>query len=233
MLEHNIMLDPSLMLAQNTFKNTFKLVREFSDREFQFYYPYSLIKLAGTKLATTDDQAIRFFLHNANPVRLDLLNSFIKDYSQVIHPYVPSKEQVSEYHAIYEALLEELEYRGELANSEDTKLCDTLFEELIFLLEHSWAASRIKKPFNRFIAAGVVCIQYSRRAVDTLARRTLKKEEREGINTIDRLRAFGKWIAVGGESASALISPVAACIAVSMTLGLFLLIDPQAAINKI
>lgn len=234
MLQYDIMLDPSLMLAQNTFKNTFYLASKFSQiyKEFRFYYPASLIRLSGRKLAPADNPAIRFFLHNAKPVELDLLNSFIKEYSYAIRGYVPPEEQVSKYRSVYEVLIEELEYRGELPDREATALCDILFEELIFLLEHSWTVSRIKKPFSRFIAAGTVCIQYARRAVDTLARRTLKKEEREAINTIDRLRAFGKWIAVGGESASALVSPVGAGIAISTTLGLFLLVDPQAAINN-
>lgn len=234
MLERDIMLDPSLILAQNASKNTFDLVSKFFeiDKEFRFYYPSSLTRLISAKLADTDNPAIRFFLHNAKPVELELLNSFIKQYSYAIRSYVPPEELVNKYRSMYEILAEELEYRGELPNMEDRALCDILFEEFIFLLEHSWTVSRIKKPFNRFISTGAVCIQYARRAVDTLVRRTLKKEEREAIDIIDRLRAFGKWIAVGGASASVLVNPVVAGVAVSTTLGLFLLVDPQAKNNK-
>lgn len=233
MLERSIMLDPSLMLAQNAFKNTFDLASAFSEmsEEFRFYSPSSLTRLTGARLAAPDSPAIRFFLHNAKAIELDVLDTFIKQYSYAIRGYIPAEEQVSKYRSVYEVLLEELESRGELPDREDTALCDMLFEELIFLLEHSWTVSRIRKPFNRFIAAGTVCIQYGRRAVDALAKRTLKKEEHEAINTIDRLRAFGKWIAVGGTSALALVSPAVASIAISATLSLFLLVDPQASIN--
>lgn len=235
MQESNIMLDPSLMLAKNTFKNTFDLASKFNEvyKEFRFYYPPSLPILISRKWATPDSLGIRFFLHNAKTVELEVLNTFIKEYSDIIHRFEPTSEQIQKYAPVYKVLSEELEYRGELPDREDRDLCDILFEELIFLYEYSWIVSRIKKPFNRFMDTGAACIQYARRAVDALARRTLKKEQDELISNIDRLRSFGKWVAVGGASASALISPVVAGVAVSATLGYFLLFDPEAEVNQV
>lgn len=230
MRESNILLGPSLMLAKNTFQNTFDLARRFGKayEEFRFYYPPSLLRLIGKESTTPDSPGIRFFLHNAKPTELDVLITYIKRYSHVIHSFEPTPEQISKYATVYEVLSEELEYRGELPDREDRDLCDILFEELIFLEERSWIVSRIKKPFNRFMAAGAACIHYGPRAVDALTRRTLRKEQEEIISNTDRLRAFGKWIAVGGASATALIGPAIAGVAVSATLGYFLLIDPEA-----
>jgi len=230
---NNIMLDPSLILATNTFKDTFKRAGQFTKlyKDYKFYYPSSLSRLIDKKWAL-DSPGIQFFLRNAKPVELDVLNTFLKDYSNIVYGFEVTQEHINKYGRAYDVLLEELEYGGELPDKEDRYLCDILFEEFVFSQEQSWIVSRIKKPFNRFLAAGTTCVQYSLRTFDALAKRTLKKEQDEFLTNINRLRAFGKWIAVGGASASALISPVVAGVAVSATFGYILLFDPNAEVAR-
>lgn len=230
-METKILLDPSLLLTKNNFKNTFDYARAYSKRYegFRFYYPSSLLDLITREWVKPDETDIKFFLQKAEPVELKVLRSFFETHSDVIHAFSPTPENISKYSSKYEALWEELDYRGELPDKQDRHLCNILFEQLIFLEEESWMVSRIKKTFNRFIATGTVCVQYSRRAVDTLIYRTIRKskEQNEILSNVDRLRALGKWIAVGGSSASSLINPAVAAVLVPAALGYFMLFDPE------
>lgn len=227
MHENNALLDPSLMLAENSIASTFYLVREFAEsgEKFRFYYSQAFRRLISKPDSLKETSGIKFFLHGAYPSDLEELNALVKQFSYAISEFVPTPKQIEKYSFAYDALSEELEYRGELY---DRELLDILFEEWIFLEEYSWVVSRIKKPFTRLVAAGAGSIQFSRRAVDVLINRTLRRGRNEFISNVDRLRAFGKWIAVGGASAAArlIISDVLG-ITVPTAIGILILIDPE------
>ena len=105
-------------------------------------------------------------------------------------------------------------------------ILNILIEEWIFLQERSWIVSRIKKPFSRFIDAGSVCLQFSSRAVDRIINRTLRRGNNELVSKVDRFRAFGKWIAVGGPTIiGPFINPMLSMIG-PLAAGYFLLFDP-------
>lgn len=224
---NNVLIDPSLILVRNSITNTFNLIRESSNigEKFRFYYPRSFQRLIRKEEPYERISGVKFFLHGAYHSDIRELNTLMKEFSNIIYEFVPSLEQTERYGHVYEMLSEELEYRGELA---DLELLDILFEEWIFLQEYSWVVSRIKKPFNRLTASGAICIQFGRRTVDILTNRTLRREHDEFISIVDRLRAFGKWIAVGGATAaSRLIIPDWTGITVPGMIGIMLLIDPE------
>lgn len=224
---NNVLIDPSLILAENSIINTFNLIRESSTKgeKFKFYYPRSFQRLIRKDESYERISGVKFFLHGAYHSDIRELNILMKEFSNMVYEFVPSTEQMERYAHVYEMLSEELEYRGELT---DLELLDILFEEWIFLQEYSWVVSRIKKPFNRLIASGTICVQFGRRTIDILTNRTLRREHDEFISIVDRLRAFGKWIAVGGATAaSRLIIPDMTGITVPTIIGIMLLIDPE------
>lgn len=223
----NVLIDPSLVLAENSINNTFHLIRSSAEYggKLKFYFPRSLKRLVSETQPSKEAPGIKFFLHGAYPSDLKELNTLIKESSDIVLEFNPTQEQLDKHSYAYETLAEELKYRDELFEGE---LLNILIEEWIFLQEYSWVVSRIKKPFNRLIAAGAVCIQIGRRTADILVNRTLRREHDEFLNNIDRLRAFGKWIAVGGATAaSRLIIPDMTGITVPTMIGIMLLIDPE------
>lgn len=223
----SIMIDPSLILAANSAANTFALVEQFSSEAdgFRFYYPSSLQKLTSQDRFDAKSPSCTFFLQNAHPSDPLRLSESIDALSSVLRPFELQPEYIDRYVGTHKGLTEELDYRGELHEEE---LRDVLFEEFVFLQEQSFVVSRIKKPFNRFISAGVVCVHFGGRAVDDLVRRTPHVvRQGEPIRDVDRLKAFGKWIAVGGLSATRLIEPAMTGVLVSMALAYFALFDPE------
>lgn len=77
-------------------------------------------------------------------------------------------------------------------------VADILLDEWFFLQEKSWLISKIKKPFTYFVKAGSVCVEFGERTLDSAIRRTLRQDPNHILTKADRLRAFSKWIAVGG-----------------------------------
>jgi hypothetical protein len=225
----NVMIDPSLMLAENTIANTFDQIGQLSEGngDFKFYYPLSLRKLLSRYELEKESPGIEFFLKNAYPSVPAQLLKLMDAYSSIIQAFELTTKYREKYAEISMDLTEELGYRGELR---EELLRDVLFEEFVFLQEESYVVSRIGKSFNRFVAAGAVCVQFSSRTFDKLVRMTLKdKKQAKVINNADRLRAFAKLIALGGAPAAALIDPAIAAILVSAGLAYFVKFDPETA----
>ena len=227
---NGVLIDPSLILAKNSIRNTFHLVEKSStaDTRFKFFYPASLRRLIQRDDLSVRNSSIKFFLQNAYPSDIGELRTGIKEYSDILSGFELTLEHREKYGQVYEALYQEL-YSGEELFSED--IANILFEEWVFLNEHSWVVSRIKKPFNRFVTAGSICLQFGNRTVDLLIRKTLKMKNDELISKVDKLRAFGKWIAVGGPSALGVINPIIPVFAAPVA-GYFLLFDPELATNS-
>ncbi len=215
----NIMIDPSLILAQNSIENTFAEMNQLKEisTEARFYYPHSLARM----IAGGRERSLQFFLHNASLSESVTIRQLLDSKSKVISGFEVTQQQMGRYSEMRENLHKDLRY-SEPQFEDD--IVDILYEEWVFIQEYSWIVSRIKKPFNRFIAAGAICLYAGNRAVDKAIKRTLKKDD-DVLNKIDRLRAFGKWIAVGGVPWLGLINPVLGAVA-SASAGAFLLFDP-------
>ena len=109
---------------------------------------------------------------------------------------------------------------------DDRELVKILSEEWVFLQEFSWVVAKSKKVFEKFKEAGAVAVEFPENAVDKLVRRTLKKKDDDFLNTFDKLRALGKWIAIGGSSITHFLNSVTDSL-ISLGTGIFLLLDPE------
>jgi hypothetical protein len=122
----------------------------------------------------------------------------------------------------FEAEHIELRVRDEVIRS-------ILEEEWAFLQGQSWLASRIRRPFRKFIDGGAAAVEFGREAFDLLARRTLKipavEDVPPALTPEKRLRAVAKWAAVGVPGVASSIFPVLTPIAPAVA-GYFLLFDP-------
>lgn len=192
----NVLIDPSLLVAKNSMIKTFDYIHETEKLgvDYQFYLPMSFLRLLSKPRLKTDSPGIRFFLRNAELADTKELYGLIKQYSEIIFPFEIDHGLTDEHSWMYKGLRKELDSRGELL---DEDLLRILFEEWVFMQERSWVVSRIKKPFNRFISAGAICMQFSQRILDTRVRRTLEGRADYYLNNWHRLRALGKWVGVG------------------------------------
>ena len=219
------MIDPSLIVARRTINNTFSLIREFYSRgrELRFYFPKSFQNVLYGSETYEENPVFNFFLQKAYPSDLRELRTLTEEHSNIIIGFEVSQEHKEKYRWFYESLSEQPRFWGEYF---DEAVLSVLFEEWIFLHEYSWVVSRVKKPFNKFIDAGTVCLQFGKKTVETLTRKTLNKNDNDLINKIDMLKAFGKWIAVGWLSASLNLNPVISTFGNAVA-GYFLLFDPE------
>ena len=223
-ISSGIMLDPSLILAKNSIQKTFQTIRSLKkeDPRLNFYYPQSLLSMVNDK-SFLREQLGEYFLFNAYPAERKEILIQLEENSNILSGFEDRNQDIGRYSELTKNLQSDLSYLEEPLGE---YILNILIEEWIFLQEQSWIVSRIKKPFNRFLDAGSVCLQFSHRAVDRIVNRSLKRENNELVSKVDRLRAFGKWIAVGGPTVIGtfidpkfyMISPLAA--------GYFLLFDP-------
>jgi len=221
----SIMLDPSLILAQNSIQNTFWTMRSLNkeDSSLKFYYPWSLLRMVNDR-AFSRDKLGEYFLFNAYPAEPKEIRAQLQENLNILSGFEARSQDIERHSEIYNNLHEDLSYLEEPFNE---YILEILIEEWIFLQEQSWIVSRIKKPFNRFVDAGSVCLQFGGRAANRMINRTLRRNSDELVSKVDRLRAFGKWIAVGGPSVVGILyNPVIAMVAPLMA-GFFLLFDPS------
>lgn len=224
-ISNNILIDPSLILAQRSINNTFRLVRRLSeqDRDIHFYFPRSLLQVVRNNDYSFREAVSDYFMSNAHPAeQADILNT-IEENSDIMSPFEADYNTMTRHSEIYENLIEEISYLGRPSSQH---LLNILMEEWAFLQERSWVVSRIKKPFTRFINAGAGCLQFSDTAVNRLVGKTLKRNSNELITKVDRLRAFGKWIAVGGPAITSAFVHQPVLAVSSLVAGYFLLFDP-------
>lgn len=189
------MIDPSLIVAHKTMKQTFTLIKELSS-EYKFYFPASFkdalfYEKVDNAIFSKENPAYRYFLHNVTPSQLKEIKTFLDEYSNIIIGYEPTAELSKKHWHLFEVIYK---------HTHNESISKVLFEEWVFLQEFSWIVSRLKKPFNTLIDAGAVCLHFGKKTVENLMKRTLKKNDNEILNRVDQLRAFGKWIAVGGGS---------------------------------
>jgi hypothetical protein len=205
-----VMLDPSLLLQRSGLEERLTEVALLSeDAGFDFSAPASL-------RAAQDDPDARgalseFFAARGgelvDPVevvdRLSRLGVSIWDR--------PARAE-QEFARFYTAL-------GDEVSSGIVR--EVLFDEWFFLTHESWVVSRIKAGFQAIARAGEAGIEL----LNPIVRKTLKKDASEIIETADRMRALGKWIAVGGPTVVGILNPIIG-LGVGTVAGGFLLLDP-------
>lgn len=212
-----VMIDPSLIVANKTYKKTFRLIEELNEENrFNFYLPKTFENLINKSKNIEDEKIFKFYLQNASAVKTKELNSKYDHHSKLIKGYEITPEQKMKYMTFYNKLKD--------TDSFDSYY-EVLLEEWIFLQENSWIVSRIKKPFSKFVDRGSIYLYLGRWFMDSAVKTTLKNKQKEFLNNMDYLRAFGKWIAVGGSSVTSLFEPNIG-IPAGLATGFFLLIDP-------
>ncbi len=211
----NVLFDPSLLLDDRKIIKTLNFMKMYHGK-FNFFILSSFYRILRSN-DTKSFKVMAFFEYKEKiyPEEiLRMLDRFKRYFTLFEIPLGPYREK---YSLFYKNLSKEIE---------DHYLAEILFEEWIFLQEFSWIVAESKKTFEKFKEAGAVAIELYEKAVDKLIRRTLKKKDDDFINTFDKLRALGKWIAVGSSSATSLLNPLVATF-VSLGTGIFLLLDPK------
>ena len=213
--EH-VLIDPSLLLSKRTFKNITQRVREGEKVGVKYYLPASFQQWLFSDGITNSSREEAFFLGRAEGVGVDRVRQFVEEMGNTLEIFRVDKEQKEE----------NIELRNQLnATVGEGIVSNILYEEWIFLMNHSWIIARTKKGFQKLINAGGVCIEVGEKLINKLVDKTLRdnKEERKRI---EYFRAYAKWIAVSGTPMIALVEPVSGVIA-SSAAGVFLLFDPS------
>jgi hypothetical protein len=225
----NIMIDPSLVVARRTIDKTFDLVKELhKTQNFKFYLPKTFQFLVDKDKLRQESPTFKFFQQNVYPAELSSIKTLIKKHSDIIVTFELALGHEEKYKEFFESLSEESRFWREYL---DEHTLNILSEEWVFLQEYSMIVSRIKRTFNGFIDAGAACLQFGRKTFGILVRKTLKKRDDELIANVDKLRAFGKWIAVGGSAILPFFNPIVSAFG-SLIGGYFLLFDPDATADN-
>ena len=212
----NVLFDPSLLLDYKKAQKALNFMKEYRE-EFNFFISSSFINA----LKSDRWHNIARFFECAEDIPPQKIVGMLEEYSQYYTLFEAPKYIYYVYKEKYRYFLNNL-YR----KIEDWNLVRILFEEWIFLQEYSWIVAKSKKTFEKFKEAGAITIEFSEKAIDKIVKRTLKKKNDEFVNTFDKLRALGKWIAVGGASATSFMNPYIATL-VGFSAGIFLLLDPE------
>ena len=115
-----------------------------------------------------------------------------------------------------------------LAQANHPLVASIMFEEWLFLTTSSWLGARSKKIFSQFKNAGAVAVDFGKRSVDFLVRRTLRHHQLDvppPLTQSHRIRAAVKWVAVGGSQVLHLLDPLIGAVG-STAAGYFILLDP-------
>jgi uncharacterized LabA/DUF88 family protein len=212
----NVLIEPSLLVAERTFDVVIERMHEYSvfgKRSYIFFVPSKFLYLL--EETERNMKNIEFFANYTKMVNLNYLKDILAR-EEIVRKFEIQPEFREKYDRLYENLL------GKTRNE---VISDILFEEWVFLQEKSWVISRLKKPFNYFIKANAASIEFGKKTLDLAMRRTLKKGDKDIITNVQRLRAFGKWVAVAGPPVLALVNPIVAVMG-GITGNIFLLFDP-------
>ena len=213
-VSNNILFDSSLLLEADKAKKVFNFMREYY-KDFNFFISSSFYH---TLKGENRLYKIARFFEQEKEISPQELLGMLEEHKQYYTIFeIPREVYQKKYWHFYKSLREEIE---------DRDLIEILFEEWVFLQEFSWIVAKSKKTFEKFKEAGAVVIEFSEKAVDKIIKRTLKKKDDEFVNTFDKLRALGKWVAVGGASATSLMNPGIGAL-VGFGAGIFLLLDPE------
>lgn len=210
--DNKLLIDPSLVVCARTYNQISTELRSIDLGTV--YLPAAFID----GLKEKDESLVSFYLGNASGISIAQLRRELLE-SEAIREYRVERVE----NELFFSLKSRIE--KEFPNS---RVSQALWEEWIFLQQESWIGARIRRTFQNFMKAGAAIIELSKEVLDKLAGPTLQLPKRKvprPLTTRQRLQAVTKWIALGGSSASSLLSPKTAAISTFIT-GAFFLFDP-------
>jgi hypothetical protein len=210
-----VLFDPSILLQSTSFARLVETLPHLTrtlEIGHEFFVPGQFASIIRQTERT--DRILRFFYQGKRPTPLSDVLTLLE------------KHKISAFTA---SGLKDVPWRLDLGDvlrfEQGEYLHRILLEEWTFLQTQSWILSRTRKTFDIFIRAGGAAIEVSGRTMDRLVRRSLKASESQEIYASHRLRALGKWVAVGGPPMLNHLDPGLATLA-GIAGGLFLLLDP-------
>ena len=213
--EHEL-IDPSLFLAQKTFVKITNKIGEGDRIGVSFYLPATFRNWLFSNNVSISSREALFFLGRAEGVAIDKARILVEE----------AGDNLKTYYVEIEQKMKDSEFKNQLrTNLGENILANILYEEWMFLVNHSWIVSRTRKSFRKLIEAGAVGVEVGERLINKLVNKTLK-ENKEELRRIDYFRAFAKWVAVSGTPMIALVEPISGAIA-SSAAGVFLFFDPS------
>lgn len=202
------MLDPSLLLDRAVLERTVASLPALrQDGGFDFSVPAALYW--GQSDPEAYESLSRFFKVRDFVEPEEALGRLI---DVGAYPWESPSGAKEEFDWFFEAL--GMEARSRAAQ-------EVLFEEWFFLTHESWVVSRVKASFKAFVKGGELGVE----VLNKLTRKTLRKDASHVVRRVDRLRALGKWIAVGGGAGAGLLGPIGGAVGAGVAGG-FLLLDP-------
>ena len=194
-VSRNILFDPSLIIDYEKARKVFNFMRR-NHKEFNFFISSSCYNAFKEESRL---QKVAIFFEYEKEISPRKLLKMLEEYKGYYTLFkIPREIYQKKYEDFYENLRKEL-------NNQD--LVGILFEEWVFLQEFSWIVAKSKKAFEKFKEAGAITIEFSEKTVDKIVKKTLKKKDDDFVNTFDKLRALGKWIAVGAGSITSILNP--------------------------
>lgn len=214
-MPHQLMLDPSLLLSRRTLGLVMESWRE-GELEGAILPPSFAISALHGELSP---RSIQLYGETLSLVpELEEIARFVDESGFLTE--LPEETPRTEVPAEFDRQLARIA-RDDLAHR-------ILREEWAFLISRSFLGSRLRRPFNSFLRAGAVAMEWGGKRLDEIAAKTLKippEEMPKALTPRKRFRAAAKWIGVGGSSAAAFVEPMSAFFIGAAT-NVFFLLDP-------
>lgn len=203
----DLIIDPSLFTAENTYQRTSEIVEENYDI-LHFHIPESFLlvleQYGNYEFAEGEaPPSLRFFRSYADLPPIDeLLNTM----QPLDIGRFNAGRYFETYEPIYQSLYQTLPYQNERQEQasrydiEGDPLTDIIFEEYVFTQERSGLVSRLKKTINNLIEAGITVIEVSEEAMDYIAENHIKDNDQRKKSIA---KAMGKWVAISGAGLAA------------------------------
>jgi len=217
-MSDRVLLDPSLLVGWRRLRKTESETGKLVSVGVTFVIPKSFSDSIRGGSSFDLNNAFMFFLGRKDIPYSDDVVGTLRRITDRYAVFTPTPLQRERHKEFLEVLSGQDVWGSRIP---DPLVLDIVREEWIFLHEGSWIVSRIRKHFDKFIKAGAPCLQFGKKATDALIRRTLKRKDNDPITMVDKLRAVGKWIIVGGIPFWSPTPPAFASAA-----GLFSLLDP-------
>lgn len=207
----NVLFDPSLLLDDEKAQKAFSFMKEHHE-EFNFFILRSFYELLKENDGSNKWYKIAQFFESKKKISPQRILEMLEEHRKYFNYFEIPKGLYRKRHTYF--------YENLYKVVDDRELVKILSEEWVFLQEFSWVVAKSKKVFEKFKEAGAVAVEFPENAVDKLVRRTLKKKDDDFLNTFDKLRALGKWIAIGGSSITHFLNSVTDSL-ISLGTGIF------------
>ena len=227
----HVMLDPSLLTQDRLLEKTLSLVPDLRLAGIEFSIPKSFSDAlqAGGREAF---EVIRYFRQQREIETLDLdyvtatIRRLIEAQTaqpSIVSPFEITGMQRERYSWLFGPLRSRRVWPMRRPHS---LVLEIFMQEWVFLREQSWVLSGFKRPFEKFVRAGAVSIEFGKTFTDRIIRRQLNKKPNEILTKIDRLKGLARWIATGVSDVSPLAGMLPSIFANVARDAVFTLFDP-------